>query len=441
MMRNYFLEFLENIYKNIFGEKITPRIRSFIRDLQIVAIGSGIGNFLGIISQILAGRILGPAEYGKFSLVQSIAMLLYVPMLLGFNTAMVKYSSEKEDVERQTKIISTAFIIVISLTVISSTIYFLLQSHFIRIFYISGNLFRLAVISAILFTLYTITTETVRSLFKMKILAIFQSIYAIILLSVFLLFVFTKTILSFKSMVYSTFFAWGVVSIVLLTVFLRKYLRLLFSKEWASTLSKYSLFAIVGGISFAVYTSIDKILINKYMTTVDLGIYKAYYLSSIGLASLFSGVFNTVFFPTASQYEDKKELFNKINKLIPYVITAGLPFILICEFIILKFYGKQYHLNLLWLALFAVASIFVVIDGLYGWFFNSIGNQGVKLISFAGGVLALVNISLNFILIPLIGITAAIGSIIISFAICITIELLLGRKYILGGHEKYGLRN
>jgi O-antigen/teichoic acid export membrane protein len=129
-------------------------------------------------------------------------------------------------------------------------------------------------------------------------------------------------------------------------------------------------------------------------------------------------------------FQDKKELFNKISKLIPYVITAGLPFILICEFIILKFYGKQYYLNLLWLILFAVASIFVVIDGLYGWFFNSIGNQGVKLISFAGGVLALVNISLNFILIPLIGIPAAMGSIIISFAICITIELLLGRKYL-----------
>jgi len=434
-MKNYASEILEYIYKKIFGEETTPRISSFISDFQVVAIGSGIGTFLGLVFQVLAGRILGPSEYGLFSLVQSVAMFLYVPMLLGFNTAMVKYNSEKEDIERQTKIISTAFIIVISLTVISSALYFLFRSHFVRMFSISDNLFCLAIIFAVLFTLYTIATEIVRSLFKMKILAICQFAYPAIMLSVFLLFVLTKPILSFKSVAYSTFFAYGAVSVVLLTVFLRKYLKLLFSKEWAGTLSKYSLFALTGVISCAIYANIDKILINKYMTTTDLGIYKAYYLSSINLAGLFSMAFNIVFFPTASKYENKRMLFHKINKLVPYIIAIGLPLILVCEFVILKFYGKQYYLNPLWLMLFAIASIIVVIDGLYGWFFNSISNKGVGLTAFAAAVLASVNFGLNFILIPLIGIAACVVSIIISFAICITIELLLGKIYLLGDHK------
>jgi O-antigen/teichoic acid export membrane protein len=378
----------------------------------------------------LAGRILGPAEYGIFSLVQSVAMFLYVPMLLGFSTAMVKYNSEKEDIERQTKIISTAFIIVISLTVISSALYFLFRSHFVRMFSISDNLFCLAIILAVLFALYTITTETVRSLFKMKILAICQFAYPAILLSVFLLFVLTRTILSFKSMVYSTFVAYGIVSIVLLAVFLRKYLKLSFSKEWAGILSKYSLFAVVGSLSVVLYSNIDKILINKYMTTENLGVYKAYYMSSINLAGLFSVVFNTVFFPMASKYENKKILFHKISKLIPYVIAVGLPLIIVCEVIILKFYGKQYYIKPLWLILFAIASIIVVVDGLYGWFFNSIGSRGVKLTSVSAIVMALINILLNFIFIPLIGVPAAIVSIIISFAVCISLELILGRKYL-----------
>jgi hypothetical protein len=46
MMKNFLSEIMEKVYKMIFGGEITPRIRSFTSDLQIVAIGTGIGIFL-----------------------------------------------------------------------------------------------------------------------------------------------------------------------------------------------------------------------------------------------------------------------------------------------------------------------------------------------------------------------------------------------------------
>jgi O-antigen/teichoic acid export membrane protein len=223
-MKNFASEIMEKVYKIIFGEEMTPKIRSFTGNLQIIAVGTGIGSLLGLVFQMLAGRILGPSEYGQYSLIQSIAMILYVPMLLGFNTAMVKYSAEKEDGEMQKKIISTAYIIVIALTIVSSAVYFLFQNQFARLLHISGEVLWLAVVFAICYALYTIATEAARGLFKMKLLAAFQAGCAIIILLAFLLLVYAKNILSYKSAVYSSYFAYGALGVILPLVFLRRYL-------------------------------------------------------------------------------------------------------------------------------------------------------------------------------------------------------------------------
>ena len=177
MMKNYPSEILEKIYKIIFGGENNAQNPLFLQGPPGSRCWDRHRKFFGTHFSDPRRPFFGPAEYGKYSLIQSIAMILYVPMLLGFNTAMVKYNSEKEDAQRHTNIISTTYIIVIALTVISSA-YLLSFSGFILnvLFHISGDLFRLAVIFAILYALYTITTEAVRGLFKMKIFAIFQSI-------------------------------------------------------------------------------------------------------------------------------------------------------------------------------------------------------------------------------------------------------------------------
>lgn len=414
-------------YEWVFREKISDEAKTFLKNLSYVAAGTLIATILSFAFNILAGRMLGPTEYGEFTLVQSIAMFLYIPMLLGFSTAMVKYSSEKEDFERQSKIISTTYILVSIFTIASVTIYLIFSSQLSNIFSISPKLFYLSLIFAALFVFYTLTTSTLKGLFKMKTLAIFQPIYAAILLLAFLFFI-LNNVLSFKSMVYSTFLAYGITSAILLVFFLRKYFGLKFDRSWANTLAKYSVFAIIGSLSFVFYTNIDKILINRYMTIADVGIYRAYCLASINVAGLFWGMFNIVFFPTASKYKNKKTIFNRINKLVPYLIGLGIPFILLCEFVILKFYGGRYPINFLLMLIFAATSILVVWDGLLAWTFDSEGLRGIKLSILGSLTVATLNVLLNIYLIPRFGLYGAIGSTTASFAAGICCLSLLKRK-------------
>jgi O-antigen/teichoic acid export membrane protein len=262
----------------------------------------------------------------------------------------------------------------------------------------------------------------------MKEYASFQAIYGAILIGSLGIFFLLK-LFSFKAVLFPIYFAFGTVSLLILFLF-RKYLQPKFDKQKRKILIKYSLFSFLGGIAFTFYTNVDKILINRWMETKDVGIYRAYYFASINLVWLFFNMFNIVFFPAASKYKRKKALFNQINKSIPCLIVLGVPFIFLIEGIIIKFYGSKYPVNLVWMSLFSVSAICVCLDGIYGWFFNSLGISGIKITAFAAIVLASVNIFLNVIFIPLLGITGAIIGIFIPFLVSIILMLLLGRKYV-----------
>jgi O-antigen/teichoic acid export membrane protein len=421
-----FIKIITFGYESIFHEKMSDEVKKFFKNLSYVGLGTIIGTIFSFTFNILAGRILGPSGYGEFTLVQSVAMFLYIPMVMGFGTAMVKYNAEKEDYNRQHTIISTTYILVFVFTIVSIISYYLFQSQILNLFSVSREIFYLSVVFAVLFVFYTLTTSTLRGLHEMKKYAIFQPIYGVILLSAFLVFIFLN-FLSFKSMVFSMCLAYGITGGVILA-FLRKYLRFEFDKNWANRLTRYGSYAIIGGVSSAFYLNIDKILINKYMAIVDVGIYRAYSYSFITIIMLFIGVFVAVFFPVASKHENKGSIFKRINKIIPYIIILGLPLMIGSGFIILKLYGGEYPFDMKLALLFAIAGICISIDSIYGWLMNAVGRQGAKITSFAAIILALANIFLNVWLIPLIGIEGAIIATIVSYILSICI-VLSKRKY------------
>jgi len=98
LSRIYF-NFVSFLYEKILHEKMNDDVKKFFINLSHIGIGMIIATIFSFTFNILAGRILGPSGYGEFTLVQSIAMFLYIPMLLGFNTAMVKYNAEKDDIK------------------------------------------------------------------------------------------------------------------------------------------------------------------------------------------------------------------------------------------------------------------------------------------------------------------------------------------------------
>ena len=415
---------ISSSYERVFHEEISDEVKSFLGKLSYVAVGMGLATAFSFAFNVLAGRTLGPSEYGQFTLVQSIAMFMYVPMLLGFGTAMVRYAAQNDDEYIRSRIVSTTYILTALFTIISVVIYFSFSNQLASVFSISNEFFYLTIAFAVLFMIFTLTVETLRGLDMMRILAIFQPAYAGILLLAFLMFILWD-FLSFRAAVYSMFIAYGVTCMAVSVLFLRKYLTIKFDKSWANTLGKYGMFAVLGGLSFVMYTNIDRILINRYMTVDDVGIYRAYFTGSVNVMGLISATFVTVFFPAASRLGNKQVLFRRIDRIVPYLVTVGVPFALLAQFITLKFYGEGYPVDSILMGLFSITSVLVVWYGLLAWTFNSEGVKGVKLTVVGTTSIAFLNVLLNICMIPHYELYGAIGATMASFTVGILLLYLL----------------
>lgn len=232
--------------------------------------------------------------------------------------------------------------------------------------------------------------------------------------------------ISYKSAILTMFFAYIITSGFIL-MFIRKYFTFKFNKFWAYTLTNYGIYTIIGSLTFLLYTNIDKILINMYLNTENLGTYNAYYFASINVACIFFNIFNGVFFPVASKYKDKTAILKKINKITPYLIGFGIPFIIFTEFVILELYGGAYKIDIPLIISFAIVSVLTVYYGIYNWTFCSEGMDGVKLVNKVSIFMAIINIILAIYFIPRLGLTGAMISTGVAFILGIYFLLNRGR--------------
>ena len=108
---NYCWLAINFVYSKVLHERMSDEATHFLKNLSYVGFGTLIGMVFLFTFNVLVGRLLGPLEYGKFSLVQSISMFLYIPMLMGYHNAMVKYNAEVENYDRQRNVISTTYIL------------------------------------------------------------------------------------------------------------------------------------------------------------------------------------------------------------------------------------------------------------------------------------------------------------------------------------------
>jgi len=414
------------IYGKVFHEKMSEGVTHFFKNLSYVGFGTFIGNAFLFTFNVLVGRLLGPLEYGKFSLVQSISMFLYVPMLMGYHNAMVKYNAEEEKYDRQKNVISTTYILVLIFTTISVIIYLFIPQKILEYFSVSNEIFDLCILFSVLYAVYMLLTATVNGLHKMKAFAMITPIYSTILLFTFLSIAYIKP-LSYKLAIFSMLFSYLITSCLIL-IYIRKYLTYEFDRKWAHTLTNFAIYSIIGSMTFVLYPNINQILINMYMSTENLGLYNAYSFASVNIASLIFNIFNGVFFPVASKCKDKTVILKRINRIAPYLIIFGTIFIIIVEFIILNIYGSKYTIKIPLLFSFAILSILIVYYGTYNWTFSSEGLDGVKLVNKTSILIAIINVILAMFFIPYLGLIGA--TISTSIALVIGVYFLLSKgKY------------
>ncbi|MGA3198634.1 MAG: oligosaccharide flippase family protein [Halobacteriota archaeon] len=415
------------LYELIFKEKMTPETQQFFTGTSYVAIGILFGSLLTFVFNALGARILGPTNFGNLALVTTVSVIISIPMgmcLLG----ALKYGSGAQDDSVRSRIISTSSLQTALLTVGSVAIFLLFSAQLSNVFGISAELYLFAIAYGAIVTFFSLTINLLRMLFRIRTFALFSALQSVIVLAAFLIFISTN-MRSWQAAVFSLYIGYAAIAAILV-VYLRQYIKLQFDRFWSRKLLSYTIVTLPG-LTAAAFMGVDRILINKFITTAAVGIYAAYYLSSITVAIALWSIFNVAFFPLASKSRDKLSIFRNINKAAPYLAAALLPSIVLLEFIIFILYGSQYHFSAELGLLFAFAATACFFYSCYSYLMASEGTSGAK-VNALGTIIALaVIIGLNMILLPLIGISGAAVALI--FAYLIAVLYLVSRWRVLGG--------
>lgn len=185
---------------------------------------------------------------------------------------------------------------------------------------------------------------------------------------------------------------------------------------WRQLLKESLPLAVTAALSM-VYYNTDQIMLGKMKGEAVVGWYGVSYQLYFMIAT-FSGAFLAAAFPVMSRLfgVSKDRLSIVYSKSFKALCGLGMPLSIGCFLlsreIILFLYGSQYLHSIIIFKIFAPIIIFTCLNGLAGYFLVSINRQ--RMVAGALAITAVVNVVLNFILIPTYSYSGAASATLVS---------------------------
>ncbi len=400
------LIFINQLHLKIFGHQMGPTTNRFLKGLAWLSWGSLISIGLLFITNLMAGRWLGPTQYGKYSLVISLNPLLITTMMLGFNTAAIKYISVAKSKKQQRKITTTFLLSIGIFTLITTILLFVFKTPLGQLLKVS----QAVLIFAILYTVSLVAQQATESIFKakqkFKLLSKLTISSAIVITIIFFSAFFLLKNTTFTS--YALASIGGCLVYLVALLFKQKVKISSFSASKFMTLLNYGKYATLGNINGFVLNNLNRLILNKFLGPSSVGLFTAYTNASLLILGQLTIIFLNVFFPTAAKHQNPTAIVNKINRLFK---LSFIPFTLINILVIvfvLKLYGSQYQLKLSYAILFSINAMAYSAAQILLWLNNSLGVSGIKSTVIASSVFSLISLPLNIGLISQFGIYGAV---------------------------------
>lgn len=401
------------------------KTKNLIKNTIIFAIGNFGAKFVSFVLVPLYTTFLTPVEYGIIDIISTIGTLITPLLMLNIHEAVLRFLLDKNT--NKLKIVSLCKITFLLNLVLSISCFFIFKNiseyseyaNYIALLFCS-----LAILPIVLS--YARGTEKVKTY---SALSIAQTLL-FSLLNILFLVVFGMKIKGYLlSLIISN------LVIALIGVFVTdmyKYIfRFEFDKSYFNSMLKYCVFLIPNSVLWWIINSSDKIMI-KYMMSVDyVGLFAvAYKIPSILL--VFVTIFVQAWHLTTMKEMDDETSNNYANNLFQIMVSTlfciSSLFILFIK-IIMKFYVSadyftawEYSPILFLCFIFLSLSNFVSVS-----FAKAKDTKNIMISSLIG---AIINIILNFALIPIFGVNGASIAACIAYFIIFIYKVIVGRKYI-----------
>lgn len=405
--------------KGIFKSKIAGNA------IWIIA-GKCVQASMALIINILTARYMGPTNYGFINYAASLTAFVIPIMNLGFSNVLVQELVNSPDQEG--KIIGTAT----TLSVISSL--FCMAGLSIFTFTVDAGE-KIANITVVLYSILLVfqAFELIQYWFQYKLLSKYTAIASVVAYA--MVFVYKVILIVNHASVYlfavSNALDYFLIALILIVIYMcQGGQRFSFSWDTAKKMLNNSKHYIVSSMMVTVLSQTDKIMLKQMMDETTVG----YYSAAVQCASVSSFVFVAIidsFRPIILGYkkqDDVQRYEGSISSLYGIIIYCALLqcvlITLLVDPIVMILYGAQYTETkdvlpvVVWFTTFSYMGSVRNI-----WILAEHKQKYLWILNFGGAIL---NIVLNFLLIPLIGsLGAAIASVVTQAFTNIIMSLLI----------------
>lgn len=378
---------------------------------------------LPVITRLLSN----PSDFGVYDMYNLIVNFGSPLVMLGIYDAMFREYFEKEDGTYRKNVTATANKIILMTSIIVSFILIIFNQNFSNLFFgesIYGGIVILSAVQLIFSANSTIIAAPTRIQNKRKIYVISgltQSLtyYILAIILIYLGY-------SYYGMIYA-----NIISTIIIVIFFwkinNKFFTLgKFDKKIAKELLKIGLPLLPTFLIYWVFNSMDRIMITKMLGTTELGIYavgsKVASISTL-IYGAFAGGWQYFAFSTMRD-NDYKKMMGKIWEVM-FVISS-------C-FFVGAFLFKDLIFNMLFVGEYRLGVVvfpYLLFAPLLQMLYQILSTQfQVEKKTYFSPIMlligALVNLVLNFYLIPLIGVKGAAIATFMGFAISLVITFII----------------
>jgi len=408
--------------------KLDNSLRIIAKSTIIVFVGLLISKILSYAFRIIIAREFGAEVYGFFSISIMLVGWLYTFSCLGLADGLLRFIPYYRNKKNQHKISQIFRFSLISSSIAGLIAGFLMFFYAdfiaIKIFHNSGLIpfFKLFSIAVPLSVITQIFLSSIRAFEKISwysfIVNILQNVVKVSVLLFLILLLKDSSAIGISYIL-------GIVSMLLVAYYVCKYKipELFFRQKYVKNINKelfiYSLPLIFSAVIASVFGWIDTFFVGYFKTVVDVGVYNVA-LPIAGIIAFTPFLFMQLFFPLINrEYSSKNlDLIKQLSKQISkWIFLINLPllviFILFPGVIINLLFGSQY---------LAAETALIILA--FGFFFMSQAEISLHLLNMAKkphlgmidiALAAVLNIILNIILVPKLGLIGAALSTTISY--------------------------
>lgn len=388
----------------------------FFKNSLLYTVGSMMTPMIGLIMLPIFTNYLTPAEYGIMTTVQTLVGMLQLFLLLALNGAVTRFFYDFLDQpEKQKEYLGSIYIFVLIFSTIIATILMFFSNS------IGSLLFRNIPINPFYFYLIGLSWVTALSSLPMALFRAQEKAGLFVVINlVKALFVMAITVyliigrgLGAESVLISQLLITFIV--VLLTFGIQlKFLKFSLNLTFVKQSLLFSLPLLPHVASGWIISSSDRVILEKIVDIADLGIFALAAQVSMVLAVFYTSV-NNALVPryTMLRKEGNELKANRLLKIFSYVVLIfGVVSIPIAMYSIKLITSSEYY------GAIGLIPILLIGQIVKGFYFIPVAKlfyaKKTKAIATSSTLAAIINLIINLIAIPFIGIYGAIASTIIA---------------------------